>query len=212
MGAAGTLEPADLEGLATRSMLEVARSLQGLAARGCTGCLSVASKYSGGRPGRRLSGTQPVSPAPPEDCVQALKRMRYERERADVQREMDQLAEDATEGSPDRMAEMLATEARDRCDGSSRVTDETPQEEMPLSIEDKYDEVRQLITIGKEKGYLLYDEVNELLPVRHHVVGRARRSVQHVRQRRDRGRRLRAEVPRGQAVDRREATRSSSST
>jgi RNA polymerase primary sigma factor len=34
---------------------------------------------------------------------------------------------------------------------------------MPLSIEDKYDEVRQLISIGKEKGYLLYDEVNELL-------------------------------------------------
>jgi RNA polymerase primary sigma factor len=33
-----------------------------------------------------------------------------------------------------------------------------------LSIEDKYDEVRQLINIGKEKGYLLYDEVNELLP------------------------------------------------
>jgi RNA polymerase primary sigma factor len=35
---------------------------------------------------------------------------------------------------------------------------------MPLSIEEKYDEVRQLIAIGKEKGYLLYDEVNELLP------------------------------------------------
>jgi RNA polymerase primary sigma factor len=33
-----------------------------------------------------------------------------------------------------------------------------------LSIEDKYDEVKQLISIGKEKGYLLYDEVNELLP------------------------------------------------
>jgi RNA polymerase primary sigma factor len=33
-----------------------------------------------------------------------------------------------------------------------------------LSIEEKYDEVRQLIAIGKEKGYLLYDEVNELLP------------------------------------------------
>ena len=32
-----------------------------------------------------------------------------------------------------------------------------------MSIEDKYDEVRQLISIGKEKGYLLYDEVNELL-------------------------------------------------
>ena len=33
-----------------------------------------------------------------------------------------------------------------------------------MSIEEKYDEVRQLITVGKEKGYLLYDEVNELLP------------------------------------------------
>jgi RNA polymerase primary sigma factor len=33
-----------------------------------------------------------------------------------------------------------------------------------LSIEDKYDEVKQLISIGKEKGYLLYDEVSELLP------------------------------------------------
>jgi RNA polymerase primary sigma factor len=35
---------------------------------------------------------------------------------------------------------------------------------MTLSIEERYDEVRQLITVGKEKGYLLYDEVNELLP------------------------------------------------
>src|SRR5919201_5373694 len=33
-----------------------------------------------------------------------------------------------------------------------------------MSIEEKYDEVRQLINIGTEKGYLLYDEVNELLP------------------------------------------------
>ncbi|HEY7191516.1 MAG TPA: RNA polymerase sigma factor RpoD [Vicinamibacterales bacterium] len=33
-----------------------------------------------------------------------------------------------------------------------------------MSIEEKYDEVRQLINVGKEKGYLLYDEVNELLP------------------------------------------------
>ena len=33
-----------------------------------------------------------------------------------------------------------------------------------MSIEEKYDEIRQLIALGKEKGYLLYDEVNELLP------------------------------------------------
>jgi len=35
---------------------------------------------------------------------------------------------------------------------------------MALSLEERYDEVRQLISIGKEKGYLLYEEVNELLP------------------------------------------------
>ncbi len=33
-----------------------------------------------------------------------------------------------------------------------------------LSVEDKYPEVKQLITIGKEKGYLLYDEIYEILP------------------------------------------------
>ena len=31
-------------------------------------------------------------------------------------------------------------------------------------IEEKYDQVRQLIGIGKERGYLLYDEVNDILP------------------------------------------------
>src|SRR5438105_938769 len=44
---------------------------------------------------------------------------------------------------------------------ATRPTDATGQH---LTIEEKYDEVRQLINIGKEKGYLLYDEVNELLP------------------------------------------------
>ena len=34
-----------------------------------------------------------------------------------------------------------------------------------MLLEEKHDEVRQLIEIGKEKGYLLYDEVNELLPL-----------------------------------------------
>ncbi len=33
-----------------------------------------------------------------------------------------------------------------------------------LSIEDKYDGVKELIILGKEKGYLLYDEVNDALP------------------------------------------------
>ena len=33
-----------------------------------------------------------------------------------------------------------------------------------MSIEEKYDEIRQLIALGKEKGYLLYEEVNDMLP------------------------------------------------
>src|SRR5437762_5338394 len=37
--------------------------------------------------------------------------------------------------------------------------------DTPLALEDKYtDEVQKLIDIGKEKGYLLYDEVSDLLP------------------------------------------------
>jgi RNA polymerase primary sigma factor len=33
-----------------------------------------------------------------------------------------------------------------------------------LAFDDKFDQVNKLITLGKEKGYLLYDEVNDLLP------------------------------------------------
>jgi RNA polymerase primary sigma factor len=33
-----------------------------------------------------------------------------------------------------------------------------------LAIEDKYDQIMDLINLGKRKGYLLYDEVNDLLP------------------------------------------------
>jgi len=34
----------------------------------------------------------------------------------------------------------------------------------PVSLEERFEEVRQLLIIGKEKGFLLYDEVNDLLP------------------------------------------------
>src|SRR2546427_858472 len=37
-------------------------------------------------------------------------------------------------------------------------------EESLGGLEEKYDEVQKLIDIGKEKGYLLYDEVSDLLP------------------------------------------------
>src|SRR6266852_881796 len=39
---------------------------------------------------------------------------------------------------------------------------------LSLVIEEKYDQVRQLINMGKERGYLLYDEVNDILPAEVH--------------------------------------------
>jgi RNA polymerase primary sigma factor len=37
-----------------------------------------------------------------------------------------------------------------------------------VALEEKYDQVRQLIAMGKERGYLLYDEVNDILPAEVH--------------------------------------------
>src|SRR5205085_7241460 len=48
--------------------------------------------------------------------------------------------------------------------GSTAVKTPKTNPTIAVALEDKFDEVRQLIVIGKEKGYLLYDEVNDLLP------------------------------------------------
>jgi len=39
---------------------------------------------------------------------------------------------------------------------------------VTLALEEKYDQVRQLVAMGKERGYLLYDEVNDILPAEVH--------------------------------------------
>jgi RNA polymerase primary sigma factor len=39
---------------------------------------------------------------------------------------------------------------------------------LSLAIEERYDQVRALITMGKERGYLLYDEINDVLPAEVH--------------------------------------------
>ncbi|MGA9709497.1 MAG: RNA polymerase sigma factor region1.1 domain-containing protein, partial [Candidatus Sulfotelmatobacter sp.] len=33
-----------------------------------------------------------------------------------------------------------------------------------MALEDKYDDIKKLVDAGKEKGYLTYDQVNELIP------------------------------------------------
>ncbi|HEY2120002.1 MAG TPA: RNA polymerase sigma factor RpoD [Candidatus Acidoferrum sp.] len=40
---------------------------------------------------------------------------------------------------------------------------------MSLLLQDKFDQFRSLLTLGKERGYLLFDEVNELLPADEHT-------------------------------------------
>ena len=37
-------------------------------------------------------------------------------------------------------------------------------EDLLAVLEEKYEGVKELLSVGKEKGYLLYDEVNDLLP------------------------------------------------
>ncbi len=39
---------------------------------------------------------------------------------------------------------------------------------MSLTMEEKYEQVRTLVRMGKERGYLLYDEVNDILPAELH--------------------------------------------
>jgi RNA polymerase primary sigma factor len=36
--------------------------------------------------------------------------------------------------------------------------------ETSVGLEERYEEVRQLVTLGRERGYLAYDEINEMLP------------------------------------------------
>ena len=38
------------------------------------------------------------------------------------------------------------------------------QRDPSPGVEAKYDEVRQLVALGRERGFLAYDEINEMLP------------------------------------------------
>lgn len=98
------LDPGDLEGLATGAILEQARSLQDWPPES----LPMALIQRLNSVERRLIdeiGRQKQAPGEPAECVRALKRMRYDRERAAVQREIDRLQE---QGDPRDDQKMLA--------------------------------------------------------------------------------------------------------
>jgi DNA primase len=92
LGAMDELEARDLDGLATGGILTVARSLAGFPADSLPNSLLERLSTGEAQLVERI-GAQTGPAAPPDDCVRALKRLRYERERAEVQREIDRLQE-----------------------------------------------------------------------------------------------------------------------
>jgi hypothetical protein len=86
------LEPTDLDGLATREILRQARSLQEWPAGHLPDALI--ERLSKGEAGFvQEIARQPGAPAKAADCVRTLKCQRYERELAEVQREINRLQE-----------------------------------------------------------------------------------------------------------------------
>jgi DNA primase len=98
------LEDDDLEGLAARAILQQARSLQDLPAGSLPQTLIERLSEVEARLVDAI-GRQPHPPGDPLDCVRALKRLRYTRERAAVQREIDRLQE---AGAADHETEIVA--------------------------------------------------------------------------------------------------------
>jgi len=93
VSALGELEELDLSGLATQAILQQARSLQGTPAEALPATLLQRLTKGEARVVEEL-GRPSSSPADPSDCVRTLKKRRFDRERAELQREIDRLQEE----------------------------------------------------------------------------------------------------------------------
>jgi DNA primase len=102
------LDRGDLEGLATAGILEEARSLQGCPPTSLPGELIQRLNSQEVELVQEI-GRHKQAPGDPAECVRALRRMRFDRERAAVQREIDRLQE---EGAARYEQEILALWAR----------------------------------------------------------------------------------------------------
>ncbi|HSC27728.1 MAG TPA: DNA primase [Vicinamibacterales bacterium] len=91
------LEPPDLEGLVTRGILEQARSLHEWPVQSLPGALIERLNKEEAELVEDIR-RQKQAPGDPAACVRALQRLRYDRERAEVQREIDRLQEAGAEG------------------------------------------------------------------------------------------------------------------
>jgi len=102
--AAASMDVEDLDGLPARQILEQARSLQEWPIDAVPeALLERLSKMEAGLV--QEIGRQSHPPGEPLDCVRALKRLRFTRERADVQRQIVRLQE---EGGANHEIEIVA--------------------------------------------------------------------------------------------------------
>ena len=100
------LEEADLEGLATREILKQAQSLQEWPAASLPDALI--ERLSTAEAALVQDVARQVDrPADAADCVRTLKRLRYDRERAQVQREIDRLQEAGAARHEDEIVALL---------------------------------------------------------------------------------------------------------
>jgi hypothetical protein len=90
MAALGGLDPEDLEGLAGRDIFEVARGLHEEDSELIPSTLLQRLSTVNAQLVTRIAASS-TAPAPPEACAQAIRRLRWDRERAAIQREIDRL-------------------------------------------------------------------------------------------------------------------------
>jgi DNA primase len=111
VAALATLEDRDLDGLAAASILQQARSLQGWPVDALPGTLL--ERLSRGEAGIvEEICRQASAPAAAADCARALKKLRVDRERADVQAEIDRL-QDAGPARDDARINVLLVKKRE---------------------------------------------------------------------------------------------------
>lgn len=111
LDAVSSLDDADLEEMATRSVIDVARSLHDLPIAAVPAALL--TRLNGGEAQLVAAiAAGDAAPAPAADCARALKRLRCERERAAVQREIDRLQEAGGSGR-DELIEALWQRKKD---------------------------------------------------------------------------------------------------
>jgi DNA primase len=112
-------EAADLEGLATREILRQAQSLQEWPAGSLPGALIERLSTAEAALVQEIARQEGAPAQDPADCVQTLRKQRYDRERAQLQREIDRLQELEAGTYSDQLDELLRKkEALQRIDRS----------------------------------------------------------------------------------------------